>query len=216
MPVLVAIFLTSRWAGSLATRFGPRLPMIAGPIVAALGFVLLGQQGIGGNYWLGFFPAFCLIGVGLALGLTPVTIAGMAAVSADIAGVGSGILNASARVGNLLVTTFLAAFLVLTFTQALSTTVQGLNLPPEIANAVMEQRLKLAGAQPPQGTDETTRARISQAVHESFIAGFRVISFICAGILFMSALSALFLIENVSAGRVQEAMQATASADPLG
>ena len=62
---LVIMFLLSRYTGSLAERFGPRLPLVAGPLVSAAGFVLFAMPGFGAPYWTTFFPAAVLLGVGL-------------------------------------------------------------------------------------------------------------------------------------------------------
>ena len=65
VPVVVIMFLLSRYTGSLADRFGPRLPLVAGPLVSAAGFVLFAVRGLGAPYWTTFFPAAVLLGVGL-------------------------------------------------------------------------------------------------------------------------------------------------------
>src|SRR5262249_34741286 len=41
LPFIVVLFLLSRWSGGLVERLGPRRPLIAGPLLAAAGFVLL-------------------------------------------------------------------------------------------------------------------------------------------------------------------------------
>src|ERR687898_3294320 len=55
LPFVVITFLLSRWAGGLVARYGDRLPLIIGPIIAAAGFVLFAMPGTGGSYWTTFF-----------------------------------------------------------------------------------------------------------------------------------------------------------------
>src|SRR5712692_4888850 len=54
LPLILLIFLLSRWSGGLVSRYGPRVPLIIGPLIVALGFVLFAAPSVEGSYWKTF------------------------------------------------------------------------------------------------------------------------------------------------------------------
>src|SRR5438132_1816574 len=48
LPFILTISFLSRWSGSLVTAYGAKLPLIVGPLIAALGFALFLVPGTGG------------------------------------------------------------------------------------------------------------------------------------------------------------------------
>src|SRR5271170_4500163 len=46
LPFILLLFALSRWSGGLVARYGPRLPLIVGPLIAAVGFILFAKPGV--------------------------------------------------------------------------------------------------------------------------------------------------------------------------
>ena len=108
MPVTVLMLLFSPRAGALGDRLGPRLPMTAGPVVAAVGVALLARVGTDASYADVLVPV-ALLGAGLTLTVTPLTTTVLGAVGAEHAGLASGVNNAVARTGGLVLVAALPA-----------------------------------------------------------------------------------------------------------
>ena len=98
LPSTLMIVLIAPLAGRLADRIGPRPPMVAGLVLTTLALLLQTRIDLDTGYGL-LLPAFVLMGIGMALVMSPMSTAAMNAVPAQKAGVGSGILSMSRMVG---------------------------------------------------------------------------------------------------------------------
>jgi EmrB/QacA subfamily drug resistance transporter len=102
LPVTLLMLGLSARSGALAQRIGPRIPLTVGPLVIALGLLLMTQISSSASYVTGVLPGVVVFGLGLTLVATPVTATVLAAADQRRAGIASGINNAVARVANLL------------------------------------------------------------------------------------------------------------------
>jgi MFS family permease len=96
------MLVLSARTGALAGRIGPRLPMTLGPLIAAVGVVLLLRVAQHASYVIDVLPAVLVFGLGLALLVAPLTTTVLAAAADRHAGVASGVNNAVARAAALL------------------------------------------------------------------------------------------------------------------
>ena len=196
LPFVLCMFLLSRWAGGLVNRYGAKPPLAVGPTVAGVGFLLLAMPGIGGSYWVTFFPGVLVLGLGMAITVAPLTTVVMSSCGPAAAGVASGINNAVSRVAGLLAIAVLGIVMAQVFDRALEQRLASLSLPPEAVQPVEKQRDKLAGIELPPDLEPQTRNALHHAIGESFVQGFRVVMILGAALSFASAGLALVWISG--------------------
>jgi len=196
VPFPVIMFLLSRWSGKLVDRYGARLPLMVGPVIAAAGFALLAVPGVGGSYWTTFFPAVLVLGLGMVISVPALTTTFMGAVRQSHAGVASGVNNAVSRTAGLLAITVLGIIILSAFNASLNERIAPLELSPEAQQFLDEQRTRLAAAEVPPGVSKEVSAALQEAIASSFVDGFRVVMFIAAGLAIASAIIASFMIRT--------------------
>ena len=205
LPFIAIMFALSRWAGKLVDRFGPRRPLVVGPLIAAAGFALFALPTAGGSYWSTFLPAVGVLGLGMTVTVAPLTTTVMNSVGAELAGVASGVNNAVSRAGTLLAIAVFGVVMSATFDPALERGISALNLAPAVRRGVEDQRQRLAAMTVPAQVDAATADAIRQAVGTAFVAGFRRVMLACAALALLSALSAWVVIGGNHAPRKRPA-----------
>jgi len=103
LPVSIMLLLFSRKIGGLSSKYGPRLFMTAGPLIAAAGMLLLINYRAGHSYIWFLLPRVLLFSIGLVLLVAPLTTTVMTSVEESSSGIASGINNAVSRIAGLVV-----------------------------------------------------------------------------------------------------------------
>jgi EmrB/QacA subfamily drug resistance transporter len=194
LPFILIMFLLSRWSGGLVQRYGAKLPLVIGPMIAALGFALFAAPGIGANYWTQFFPAVVVQGLGMAISVAPLTTTVMNAVPENRVGIASGINNAISRAAGLLAIAVLGIVMLQVFNRSLDRQLQKIDIPSSTRQAVDAHRINLAAIPLPKEIPPTTRATLHQAINESFVDGFRRVMLVGATLAFASGIISWLLI----------------------
>lgn len=189
LPFILSMFLLSKWAGGLVERVGARLPLVIGPAIVALAFGLLIFSDTSHSYWTSFFPAITVLGLGMAISVTPLTTVVMNSVALDHAGAASGINNAISRIAGLLAIAFLGLIMIKIFNYSLIKNLTASSLPKEVQQEIIQQRTKLADIQ-------TTDSQAESIIKEAFTSGYQAVLGIAVGLSLASSLSALLLLKG--------------------
>jgi EmrB/QacA subfamily drug resistance transporter len=187
LPMILLMFLLSRWSGGLIFRYGPKPPLVVGPLIAAVGFLLFTVPDVQARYWTAFFPAFVVLGLGMAISVAPLTTVVMNSVQQERAGTASGINNTVARVAGVLAVAVLGAAMTEAFAHSLRPSLASLNLNASVVTQLESNVAKLGGLNSPSGVDSQTAAAIRSAIAEAFVFSFRLIMLLCAVLAVASA-----------------------------
>lgn len=190
LPMILLMFLLSRWSGGLIAHYGPKRPLILGPLIAALGFFLFALPGVHAHYWSAFFPAFVVLGLGMAISVAPLTTVVMNAVGQERVGTASGINNAVARVAGVLAVAVLGAATTATFGYALRQSLSSLNVNANVARQLESDAARLGSLDAPSNADSQTAAAIRSAVAGAFVFAFQRIMLLCVCLAIASSIVA--------------------------
>ena len=197
VPAIILMSLLSRYTGGLTDRYGPRLPLVLGPAIAAVGFALFVVPGIkSGSYWITFFPAAVVLGIGLSILVPAVTTVALNSVDVRHTGLASAINNAFSQTAGLLAVAVLGVLMFAAFGGSLDDRLATLELPSEARQQLEQEKIKLGAAEAPEGLDAGLDAEVERAIDEAFVSGYRVVMLVAVVTALASAISAALLIEK--------------------
>lgn len=150
LPLSVAIALLSGPVGNLSDRIGPRLPIAAGSLLVAISFAgLAAMTGAGIHaFWSGAFALSVLMGLGMALVVSPLSTAIMTTVEDEDTGAASGINNAVSRIAGLIAVAAMGAVAAAVYSRTLGGdgTLPGFGELPTVALADNVEILRKAAS----------------------------------------------------------------------
>ncbi|TMC82137.1 MAG: MFS transporter [Chloroflexi bacterium] len=206
---LFLIFLSRRF-GSLASRYGPRIFMAAGPVIMALGVLWFArvpasstpwklQPNNPGTYWpplayfTDFLPGSIIFGIGICILVAPLTTALMTSVPVRHSGLGSALNKAISRVGPQLAGALIFVFLTATFYSSLAGRLSGVDVTSEsFRNQVSPLNTPLD-------------PNLVAAVRDASTSSFHLAMLIGAGLLLAGAIVNAVGIRNAKAQQPSEA-----------
>ena len=196
LPTTLVMFALSRRFGALADRFGPRLFMGAGPLLAAGGLALFLRVGVQVDYLRDVLPALLVFSVGLSMTVAPLTAAVLAGVDESQAGIASAVNNAIARIAALLGTAAVGAAVAASFSASLHSSLEGQRLGPR-SDAVLAEAKRLSLGRPDVSSLPRPQARaITQAAETASVEAFHLGISIAAGLVALGGVAGALGIRN--------------------
>ena len=195
LPLGAIIGLVSSRVGRLSDRYGPRRFLVAGPLVVSAGCLVMALLSSAQSA-LGPIIGICIVGVGMALVVSPLTAALMNSVDDAHSGTASGVNNAASRIAGLFAVAAVGALMTAVFAAQLGDALAGLSLPVTALNELLAQAGQLADIELPAGLSQTAADETRQAIGGALIQAFR------AGLL-LDALCALAAAALAARVRIQ-------------
>jgi EmrB/QacA subfamily drug resistance transporter len=180
LPSTLVMFALSKRAGRLADRFGPRLFMGFGPLVAAFGLVLMLRIDAHLDYVTDLLPALLVFSLGLAATVAPLTATVLADADESNAGIASGVNNAIARVAGLLAVAALGAVVAAAFNSALDDRLAGQTLTAPAQVAVDQARKETFATVDPAVTGTAVADAVESASASAFHVGIAISALLVA------------------------------------
>jgi EmrB/QacA subfamily drug resistance transporter len=174
LPATAVMFTLSKRFGALADRFGPRLFMGVGPLVAACGLLLFQRIGVHVDYLTDVLPGILVFSLGLSMTVAPLTAAVLAGVDTGQAGIASAVNNAVARVAGLLGTAAVGAAVAASFVSGLDSNLAGRPLGPHANAAVAEAKKLPLGRPDTKGLPRLQARAIIVAADEASLDSFHL------------------------------------------
>lgn len=197
LPTTVVLFVLSRRFGAMSDRFGPRIFLTAGPIVAAVGMVLLLRVEAPFDYVGELLPALLVFAVGLAMTVAPLTATVLAGVEERRAGIASGVNNAVARVAELVGIAAIGVVVSGQFARAVDRELAARPLGSQAQAAVVEARTRpLTGGADSAGLGGVEREVVDDAIRAASASGFHAGMGVSGGLVALGGLLAAFGIRN--------------------
>jgi EmrB/QacA subfamily drug resistance transporter len=220
LPATLVMLALSRRFGGLADRYGPRLFMGGGPLLAGAGLLALLRVHVHVDYLTEVLPALLLFSLGLSATVAPLTAAVLACVGERQAGIASGVNNAVARVAGLLGIAALGAIVAVQFSATLESRLRGVPLSPPARAAVTEAKRLTLGRPSLAGLPPRQARAIVRAADAASLESFRVGIGVAGGLVLLGGLIGAAGIENprraVSAAECPGGQLVGASPDAAG
>jgi EmrB/QacA subfamily drug resistance transporter len=194
LPATLMIVAIAPIAGRLTDRIGPRIPIAVGLSLTAGALVWLTQIDPSTTYG-DLFPSFILMGVGMALVMSPMSTAAMNAVADAKAGIASGILSMNRMIGGTLGVAVIGAVFQAAASSDLDSSLAHSGLTAaqrgDIAHA-----LGGGGSAVPSGVSHAQAAEIATAARDAFINGFASSMKVATAVVVAGVIAALALIRS--------------------
>ena len=195
LPLTLLVLLVAPVAGRLSERVPLRFLLGVGLTLAAVGLALMTLVDPGSG-WAALLAGFIVAGAGSGLTNPPLASAAIATVSAEQAGVGSGVNNTARQVG---IAAGIAALGAVFQSRVQTVLVGRLAHVPQLGSHRGAVADHVAGGDPTQALQAVpagARAAVAHALRIAFVDGFDRILWVAAAVAFAGALLSLALVRQ--------------------
>ena len=204
LPFAVVVGVFSRFAGVITDRWGARRLLIVGSLVTALGLALFALPGVGGPYWLTFFPPMATVGLGMALSSTPLTTVVLDRVAPAEVGIASGVNSTFSRVASLLAVSTAGALAVALFARAIAGHLAFASLPPSLRQDLTMTRPSFTDMNIPESVQGPDRIILDRILSDAFVASFRSVAGLSAGVALAAAFATALTVRSRATAKERE------------
>jgi EmrB/QacA subfamily drug resistance transporter len=166
LPFTLILGVLSRWSGRISDRIGARRPLIVGPAVTSLSLVMLSASAS----YVAILVSMTVLGFGMAITVAPLTTTVFSAVPAARTGIASGINNAVASTGGLLLIALLGGVCVGIFDRSLERHLSEAQASASVRDAVQAARNGFVVPPLPPGLSDEER-RLARKIVVSSLTG---------------------------------------------
>ena len=212
LPSTLMIVLIAPIAGRLADRVGPRPLIATGLSLTATSMILLTQINTGTGYGT-LLPAFVIMGIGMALVMSPMSTAAMNAVPPQKAGVGSGVLSMSRMVGGTFGVAAIGALFQYLSRSYLTDHLAGTGIAPGQREQIVENLGSGSNGNAIAGLDPEQVRQATEGARDAFIHALSNGMWLSAGVSVLGVIIALTLIAPKRVERPDPAREPEATAE---
>ena len=211
LPSTLMIVLVAPIAGRLADRFGPRWLIAGGLTLVAASLFSFSGIAVDSSY-LDLLPGFMLLGIGIAMTMSPMTSAAMNAVPVQKAGIASGVLSMFRMVGGSLGIAVTGAIFQGLVSSKLDTLLNGSGIDAAQRSGIADSLGSGSVSAGLQGLDPTQAHQATVAGNEAFVYALGSAMTVAAVVaLAGAAVGVLAIRAKAKGGTTVEAAEAVAN-----
>ncbi|MEX2106887.1 MAG: MFS transporter [Solirubrobacterales bacterium] len=208
LPSTLMIVAVAPVAGRLSDRFGPRWLIGAGLVLIAASLFTFSRIAVDSSYG-DLLPGFMLLGIGIAMTMSPMTSAAMNAVPVQKAGIASGVLSMFRMVGGSLGVAVTGAIFQGLVHSRLDTLLAGTGIPASARSEVADQLGSGSATGALKGLDPTQAKQAANAGAEAFVYALGHAMAVCGVVALVGAVIGVLAIRAKARPTTVEAAEAS-------